>query len=185
MRNLRAGLAATAAVLSIALTAGAQSNGAGNGTTPAGFRQEFLGQFNSSMSKFIALAEAMPAEKFAWSPGTGVMSVAKVYAHVAHYNYRYPSQNMSVTLPASVKLDTLEAVASKAQILALLRQSGDFVRSAVGQMPEAQLGAQTRLYGRNVQRWAVLFQLLAHMNEHLGQSIAYARMNGVVPPWSG
>ena len=45
--------------------------------------------------------------------------------------------------------------------------------------------SQTRLYGRDVQRWAVLFQLLAHMNEHLGQSIAYARMNGVVPPWSG
>jgi len=51
-------------------------------------------------------------------------------------------------------------------------------------MPESQLASQTQLYGRNVQQWAVLLQLLAHMNEHLGQSIAYARMNGVVPPWS-
>jgi hypothetical protein len=84
-----------------------------------------------------------------------------------------------------MRLDTLEAVATKAQVVALLRQSAEYVRSAVKQMPEGQLAAQTRLYGRDVQRWAVLFQLLAHMNEHLGQSIAYARMNGIVPPWSG
>jgi uncharacterized damage-inducible protein DinB len=185
MRKMRAGFVATLTILSTALAAGAQSNGANGAATPAGFRQEFLGQFNSSMSKFIALAEAMPADKFAWSPGPGVMSVAKVYAHVAHYNYRYPSQNMAVALPAGVGLDTLEAIATKAQVVALLRRSGDFVRTSVNQIPDAQLASQTRLYGRDVQRWAVLFQLLAHMNEHLGQSIAYARMNGIVPPWSG
>jgi uncharacterized damage-inducible protein DinB len=185
MRTVYAGLAGTFGILSIALSAGAQSGNTSSQATPAGFRQEFLGQFNTSMSKFIALAEAMPAEKYAWSPGTGVMPVAKVYAHVAHYNYRYPSRAMGVALPRSVGLDTLEAVAGKAQVLALLRQSGEYVRTAVNEMPDAQLAAQTRLYGRDVQRWAVLFQLLAHMNEHLGQSIAYARMNGIVPPWSG
>ena len=184
MRKVHAALLGAATGLSITFSAEAQPGNASLQSMPAGFRQEFLGQFNGSMSKFIALAEAMPAEKYAWSPGTGVMPVAKVYAHVAHYNFRYPSQNMSVALPATVKLDTLEAVAAKAQVLALLRQSGDFVRTAVNQMPDAQLAGQTRLYGRDVQRWAVLFQLLAHMNEHLGQSIAYARMNGVVPPWS-
>ena len=57
-------------------------------------------------------------------------------------------------------------------------------RQAVRQMPEAQLAQGTRLYGREVPQWSVLLQLVAHMNEHLGQSIAYARMNGVVPPWS-
>ena len=185
MRQMHAAVAGTLAALSMALTAGAQSDRANGDGTPARFRQEFLGQFNASMSKFIALAEAMPADKFAWSPGSGVMSVAKVYAHVAHYNYRYPSLNMAVALPAGIKLDTLESVAAKAQVLALLRQSGEFVRTTVTAMPDAQLAARTRLYGRDVQRWAVLFQLLAHMNEHLGQSIAYARMNGIVPPWSG
>ena len=184
MRTVYTCLAAALAVSSIAPTAGAQSGGTGGQPAPAGFRQEFLGQFNTSMSKFIALAEAMPAEKYAWSPGARVMSVAKVSAPVAPYTSRYPSQNMSVALPAGVRLDTLEGVASKAQVVALLRQSADYVRTAVKQMPQSQLAGQTRLYGRDVQRWAVLFQLLAHMNEHLGQSIAYARMNGVVPPWS-
>ncbi len=185
MQRVHASLVGMLAVLSAAANAGAQAGGTRPAPMPVGFRQEFLGQFNSSMSKFIALAEAMPAEKYAWSPGAGVMPVAKVYAHVAHYNYRYPSQNMSVALPTTVKLDTLEAVAAKAHVVALLKQSGDFVRTAVREMPDDQLAAQTRLYGRDVQRWAVLFQLLAHMNEHLGQSIAYARMNAIVPPWSG
>ena len=55
---------------------------------------------------------------------------------------------------------------------------------ADGSLPAADLDARTSLYGRSVPQWAVLVQLVAHMNEHLGQSIAYARSNGVTPPWS-
>jgi len=148
------------------------------------FKEEFLQQFNASMGKLVALAEAMPAEKYGWSPGPGVMTVAKVYAHIAHYNFGYPTQNLGVAVPAGVKLDTLEGVAAKAQVVALLKRSGDFVRTSVGALSDGKLGEGTNLYGRRVAGNAVLFQLVAHMNEHLGQSIAYARSNGVVPPWS-
>ena len=151
---------------------------------PPGSREELLMQFNNSASKFEALATAMPADKFNWSPGPGVMTVAQVYAHVAHYNYRYPSQNMKVAAPRGVALDTLERMTDKAQIVALLRSSAEYVRQNVKQMPDAQMSQPTELYGRTVPQWSVLLQLVAHMNEHLGQSIAYARMNGVVPPWS-
>jgi hypothetical protein len=58
------------------------------------------------------------------------------------------------------------------------------VRSVAEEMDAAALGRETSLYGRRVGEWAVLLQLVTHMNEHLGQSIAYARMNDVVPPWS-
>jgi len=186
-------LAAVAALALAAGTAGAQgATGAGtppagasaSGATPAASAAHFLAQFDASMSKFIALAQAMPAEKYAWSPGGGTMSVAKVYAHVAHYNYRYPATAMGVAAPAGVKLDTLEQITDKAQIVALLRRTHEHVRQAVRGMPESQLARQTTLYGEQVPQWAVLLQLVAHMNEHLGQSIAYARMNGVVPPWS-
>ena len=170
----------TASLLLAALAAGdARAQQA-----PDDFRAEFLGQFDGSMEKFVALAEAIPAEKYAWSPGPGVMSVARVLAHVARYNYDYPASNMGIATPAGIALDTLERMTDKAQVVALLRASGRHVRSSVERMPAAQLERRTRLYGRDVQQWAVLFQLLAHMNEHLGQSIAYARMNGVVPPWS-
>ena len=153
-------------------------------TAPPGSREELLMQFNNSASKFEALAAAMPADKFTWSPGPGVMTVANVYAHVARYNYGYLTQNMGVAAPRGIGLDTLERMTDKAQIVALLKSSAEYVRQNVRQMPEAQMSKATELYGRNVPQWSVLLQLVAHMNEHLGQSIAYARMNSVVPPWS-
>ena len=80
--------------------------------------------------------------------------------------------------------DLEETVTDKAEALEVLSASMDHVRSVLEGMSDAELDAPTTLYGRDVANWAVLFQLVAHMNEHLGQSIAYARMNGVVPPWS-
>lgn len=152
---------------------------------PAGFRDEFLGQFNNSMQKFIELAQAMPEERYAWSPGEGVMPVARVYAHVARYNYYYPATALSVPAPGGQDAEGVEqSTTAKADVVALLRSSREHVRQLVRGMTDEQLAAPTRLYGRDVPQWAVLLQLLAHMNEHLGQSIAYARMNGVVPPWS-
>ncbi len=156
------------------------------GPTPvsSAVRDELMAQFNMSMRKFIALADAMPADRFEWKPEKDAMPVGLVYAHVAHYNYYYTSSNMGIAAPAGVKLDTLENLRDKAQIVALLRNSADHVRRSVGAMSAEQLERPTRLYGRDVQHWSVLVQLVAHMNEHLGQSIAYARSNGVVPPWS-
>ena len=167
-----------------ALSIGSAVASAQTSAAPPSFRNEFLGQFESSMSKFIALAKAMPADKFSWSPGPGVMTVARVYGHVARYNYYYPASAMSIAAPTGIGLDSLEQMTRKAEIVALLEASNTHVRTSVGKLSEEQLAKPTTLYGRTVPQWAVLLQLVAHMNEHLGQSIAYARSNGVVPPWS-
>jgi uncharacterized damage-inducible protein DinB len=153
-------------------------------STAVAVRDELMGQFNMSMRKFIALAEAMPADKFTWKPQQDAMVFGHVLAHVAHYNFYYPQSAMGVAAPASLKLDTLENLRDKAQIVALLRQSVEHVRGTVAKMDGEALDKGTKLYGRDVPNWAVLVQLVAHMNEHLGQSIAYARANNVVPPWS-
>jgi len=147
-------------------------------------RAELMSHFDMSMNKVIALAEAMPADKYLWKPSDDAMPVGHVYAHVANYNFFYPATAMGVTTPADIKADTLEAMRDKAQIVALLRRSAEHVRKSISAMPATQLNTSTRLYGRSVPQWAVLLQLVAHMNEHLGQSIAYARANDVVPPWS-
>ena len=147
-------------------------------------RAEMLNHFNMSIRKVIALAEAMPADRYAWSPGQGVMPVGQVFAHIAHYNYRYPSTALGAKLPAGIGLDTLENLRDKAAIVKLLRESAEYARTAMTNLPDAKVDGSTRLYGRSVPGWAVMLQLVAHMNEHLGQSIAYARSNGVVPPWS-
>lgn len=147
-------------------------------------REELLNHFNMSIQKVIALAEAMPADRYNWSPGKDVMPVGQVYAHVARYNFYYPSTALGAKLPAGVGLDTLESLRDKAAIVRLLRQSAEYARSTMKALPEAQVDGATRLYGRTIPGWGVMLQLVAHMNEHLGQSIAYARSNGVVPPWS-
>jgi uncharacterized damage-inducible protein DinB len=151
---------------------------------PAGFRDEFLHQFDSAMERVIALAEAVPAETYSRRPLPAVAPMAQRFAHIARYNYEYPARAMGIAPPAGIDRDTLERVAEKAQVVALLHRSAEHVRDAVRRIPEAQLSRTTTLYGRRVQQWAVLLQLLAHMNDHLGQSIGYARVVGVVPPWS-
>lgn len=151
---------------------------------PPGFRGEFLQQFNLSMSKFVSLAMTMPEDKYAWSPGEGVHSVRRVYIHVGRYNYNYPEM-MGVAAPAGLTADSLETSAmTKEQVIDYLRQSREHVRAVVANLTDEQLSRPVDLYGRQVPQWAVLMQLVAHMNEHLGQSIAYARTNGVKPPWT-
>jgi uncharacterized damage-inducible protein DinB len=151
-------------------------------STASGFVSEAMRQFETSMEKFVALAEAMPADKFAWSPGSGTMTVAKVFAHVARYNYLYPATSLGARAPEGRDADAAEEIADKAALVSRLKESREHMRIVVKGLQDP--GRATRQYGRDVPQWSVLLQLVAHMNEHLGQSIAYARMNGVVPPWS-
>ena len=155
-------------------------------STPPSFLEEFEGQFGASASKLVALARAMPESTYDWSPAEGVASVARVYMHIARYSYMYPDQNLGRHTPVSAAEYTRweDEVSDQAQVVEILEASMQYVRSLAAEMSVSDLETETILYGRDVGEWAVLFQLIAHMNEHLGQSIAYARMNGVVPPWS-
>ncbi|NIP57352.1 MAG: hypothetical protein GWM92_15660 [Gemmatimonadetes bacterium] len=154
-------------------------------TAPPDFREEFLGQFDASARKLVALARAMPAETFDWRPMEGVASVADAFMHIARYNYYYPEVALGVEAPEDVEYERLQGVVTeKERVIPILEASMEHVRSHVQAMSPTDLEAPTRLYGREVAKWAVLLQLVTHMNEHLGQEIAYARMNRVVPPWS-
>lgn len=152
---------------------------------PADFAEEWRGQFEASARKFVALAEAVPAEAFEWQPADDVMSVAEVYMHVARYNYAYLDQNLGHPAPEALDYEALQGVVTgKSEVVPILAASMDHVREVTATMSAEDWSAATELYGRTVGSWAVLLQLVTHMNEHLGQSIAYARSNGVVPPWS-
>lgn len=150
----------------------------------AAVRDEMMRHFDESMSKVIALANAVPADKYTWKPSEPTMPVGHVYAHIAAYNFGYLTNEMKLPAASGIGLDTLERMRNKEQVVALLRRSSDHVKASVAKMPAADLDAMTTLYGRTVPKWAVLIQLVAHMNEHLGQSIAYARANNITPPWS-
>ena len=179
-------VALTAAATTLLATGGVTQASAQS--TPPDFLAEFEGQFGGSARKLVALAEAMPESSYDWSPGDGVASVARVFMHIARYNYMYPHENMGRETPVSPdEYRAWEDAADgmgKDEVVRILTASMEYVRGIADSMDASALDRSTVLYGRDVGEWAVLLQLVTHMNEHLGQSIAYARMNGVVPPWS-
>ena len=144
----------------------------------------FLGRFNYGANRLMQLAEALPEETFAFQPGDGAMSMERVFMHIIRYNYLYPEMSMGVDAPAGIDLDNLEDMTGKAAVLAHLEDSIEHVRTLVNGMSAEDLTAKTELYGGETIKLNVLMQLQAHMAEHLGQLLAYTRMNNVTPPWS-
>lgn len=65
---------------------------AGSQGAPTGFRGEFLHQFDQSMTRIVALAEAVPSETYGRRPVPAVMPIAQTFAHIARFNYEYPSR---------------------------------------------------------------------------------------------
>lgn len=143
-------------------------------------------------AKVLGLAEAIPESAYAWRPGEGVRSVAELFKHVAADNWLIGGIPGAVP-PAASGIDpadyrtagTYEARSmDKAQILADLRTSFDFFEEAVRATDEAALASTLQVFGRPMTRQQLWILAMSHLHEHLGQGIAYARMNGVVPPWS-
>jgi uncharacterized damage-inducible protein DinB len=149
-----------------------------------GWRAEFLRNFAGTQKKFVALAEATPWEKFSWRPGTGVRSVCEVFLHIAGDNYLL-SQPLGAKTPANVDLKTIETCpANKEQVLATMKAGYDHVTAAVNAMPDSESETMIDFFGSKMTKRALLLAIAEHAGEHLGQSIAYARTNGIVPPWS-
>jgi len=148
-----------------------------------GFRGDFLSQLDGVEKKLVDLATAEPEEKYSWRPGEGVRSVSEVYTHVAGANYFILSM-AGVKLPEGLSGDIEKTITQKADVIEALKKSFGFVRDAVMKMKDDELEKPVKAYGQQSSVRGVLFSLALHMHEHLGQSIAYARMNGVVPPWT-
>lgn len=147
------------------------------------FKSQFTQHFNYA-SRVLSLAEAMPSETYSWQPEEGVFSVERVYTHIARYNYYYLEESLGIPAPDDVDVENMESITGKEKVLEILERSIEHVKSNIEAMPDSKLQEPTELYGRTVNGQAVLMQLITHMSEHVGQSISYARMNGVVPPWN-
>lgn len=148
-----------------------------------GFRAEFLRDLDDVQKKIVDLATAMPAEKYSWRPAKGVRSISEVYMHIAGGNYFLAS--FVGMKPPSYDTSTLEKVTDKQRVLDELKRSFDHIRTAAMNANDADLDKPIKMFGNDTTIRGGFITALNHLHEHLGQSIAYARMNGVVPPWSG
>lgn len=147
-----------------------------------GFRAEFLSDLSDVQKKIEELAAAMPADKYTWRPAPGVRSVSEVYMHIAGGNYFLAS--FVGMKPPAYDESTFERIHDKARVLAELRKSFDHIRLAALTASDSDLDKPIKMLGTDTTVRGAFMTALNHLHEHLGQSIAYARMNGVIPPWT-
>ena len=165
--------------------AGAQVNPYKEGTPGVtGYRSEVLSEVIVQEDKFIRLAEAIPADKYNWRPTPDVRSFAEVFLHVSAANYNL-YKLVGTPPPTGVDLKGLEkSTTDKAKVIATLKDSFAHSKKAITSMSDADLEKKMDWFGgTNTERGVLLF-IVRHGAEHLGQSIAYARFVGVVPPWT-
>jgi uncharacterized damage-inducible protein DinB len=152
-------------------------------------RMRFMNDLDTLQSKFLALAEAIPAEKYAWRPSEGVRSVGEAFMHVAseYYVYTpmaYGAARSTVIPQGRGELQKFETMSSKPEVLKHLKESFAFMKANVDALDPAKLTGSQKLFGSDRTIIETSFIMSGDLHEHLGQLIAYARANGVKPPWS-
>jgi len=149
-----------------------------------GLWQGYDGAWGHVSRQLVALAEAIPADKYSWRPASGVRSVREVFMHIAMANFWL----LSITgtpMPPDLKSAEMEkTVTSKPEVIVWLERSLDAVKTAHAGITPADLQRRVKVDNRNATVDGIYLRILVHDNEHMGQLVAYARMNGIVPPWS-
>ena len=141
--------------------------------------------------KLVALAEAIPEDRYGYRPMAGTRSVLEVLQHVAADNYFMPTV-AGVAAPAATGITSEFATAeayekrtvTRAEALQAMRDSFAHLRTAMGGTDQAFLERTISAFGGSGTGLTWWVMTTTHLHEHLGQLIAYARANDIVPPWS-
>jgi uncharacterized damage-inducible protein DinB len=155
-----------------------------------GFRADLIGHLSYVEKQILDLENAIPESKLTWRPDKDTRSVIEVYSHIAFANYLI-AKFAGIQLPEGIVINSPEdgikwqtMSADKKVVANQIVKSFDFLRSSIGAMSDASLENTVEFFGQKMTTRSLLMVLLSHVHEHLGQSIAYARMQGVVPPWT-
>lgn len=186
LRNHRHALATALLLLGCSVAIAQSGAPASQAAAPAsGVRAEVLSELSGLETHLVRLAEAVPAEKYTWRPAEGVRSISEVFLHAATANFSLP-RRLGTPPPAGFDPRGFDrSTTDKAKIVQTLKDSFAHVRQAISNVSDADIEKKVDWIGgtQNTYRGVMIF-ILRHLGEHLGQSIAYARMNGVVPPWT-
>jgi uncharacterized damage-inducible protein DinB len=182
--SLFALLAGAVLALGVVAFAAPRPAHAADAAPASGVKAEMLVWFKDAESKLIDLAEATPEAKYSWRPAKDVRSTGDVFMHVASANYGIPSF-AGVKPPEGYDFATYEKTKTKkADIVPTLKASFAYMEKALSEMSDADMEKPVELFGMKTTARGTYLLLLSHCHEHLGQSIAYARSNGIVPPWT-
>jgi uncharacterized damage-inducible protein DinB len=167
------------------------SNAGSPGAGAASLTADLLTDIGQVEKKVMGLARAIPADKYGWRPGEGVRSVGEVLMHVAADNYLLPAALGHAADPATgIKGDDYKAAQAyerrqldRDATIAELEKSFAHLKRSLSSTPAAGLGKQVSMFGQTFTVQQTWIMTATHLHEHLGQLIAYARSNGVAPPW--
>jgi len=178
----------TSIVLSAgAIGASAQTSdmAAADHTAPSyDMKAQSLADLQMVQKKFVDLANAIPADKFTWRPSEDSRSFAEVFLHVAGERYQILALG-GATPPAGFDGKTFEkSTTDKARIVDDLNQTWEFAQKTINGMSNADFAKLLPKLGPQANAGDVIYILVADAHEHLGQLVAYARVNGIVPPWT-
>lgn len=150
----------------------------------SGPRAEFLEEIAYYEQRYTRLAEAMSAEKYSWRPGEGVRSVGEVYAHIVAANYGV-ARALGTAPPSGFDFKAIQGLSGdKPKLIQALKDSFAHFRGAILALNDADADKPQKMFNRQTTLRGSFIMITGHFGEHLGQSIAYARMNGIVPPWT-
>jgi uncharacterized damage-inducible protein DinB len=147
-------------------------------------KAQSLLDLDTQNKKFINLAEALPQDKFTWRPSPDTRSFAEVFLHVSGERYGILALG-GATPPAGFDEKTYEkSTTDKAEIVAELKKSARFMDATINAMTNADFARPIPKLGPDANAGDVVYILVADCHEHMGQLVAYARENDIVPPWT-
>jgi len=141
------------------------------------------GVLTGNQSQVVQLAEAFTEEQYDWRPMEGVNSVREALLHVAGANY-YLASKMGFAPPEDVDVMKMGEITGKDNVIAALKKSNAFVLEKVGLVKNEEFNEEVDFGFAKMNKLGGLLAVMEHNGEHKGQLIAYARSNGVTPPWS-
>ncbi len=165
-----------------------------------GFRGEYLWEFDMAEKQLLQLAEAFPAERYAWRPAETARSVSEVLVHLGMGGRAFlvllgveaaPDLYGTLEGEGAARIMTMvkknegmeKSITDKAAVLSLLRKSLGAVRTAFAEASDAELDRPAVFFGERTTVRRFYMRGLCHMHEHMGQLTAYARAMGMPAPW--
>jgi uncharacterized damage-inducible protein DinB len=165
---------------------GARAQNAAADHTPPSYdmKPQSLLDLEGMQKKLVDLATAVAPAKLTWRPSSDSRSFAEVFLHVSGERYQILAL-MGAQVPAGFDAKTYErSTTDQAKIVEELNKSWEFTKKTIGDMTNADFAKPLPKLGPDANAGDVVYLLVTDAHEHLGQSIAYARQNGIVPPWT-
>ena len=145
----------------------------------AGMQAAFGEDSGTLSKKFTGLAQVM-AGKYEWKPGQGVRSVGDVFNLIVEENGLLADALTGKTNTGAEPAP----ITDPGKMQDALKASYANLQKAITGLSDNDLQTHVKLFGEDMTKQDAMMLILEDQHEHLGQSIAYARTNGVVPPWS-